>query len=374
MALSRPLLGIQSPIQCPLCEQGAKISWKCLECDLLMCSTCKNNVHPKIKTAKEHRIIDIKEIGLCDEKSTTNESKVSVELHVVEEFQTKLGCFSYLAVSLDDSLWIGDGEYKRGFKLFSSHTGLQKVKTVGNKLQVISSFNILAGNISMTPNNDLLIITDGATIKQIKNQANKITDSAYAISQPYQPMVVHVTRKYKVIVGVFDERYDHTSLILVMNLEGDRERVYGDDQAKNISFNLPSKITDTNIDNIFVIDTINTDTFEGTVKVLGLDNIINTYSGHSVINTKSKPFTPTSLATSPADNVIIADIDSNVLHILNASGELMTYISTLDRGIDGPFSICLTMAGQFCILYIGTSANVGGKDKGKLYKLNIVGI
>ncbi|VDI07046.1 Hypothetical predicted protein [Mytilus galloprovincialis] len=108
MALSRPLLGVQSPIQCQLCQQGAKISWKCLECDLLMCSSCKNNVHPKIKTAKEHRVIDIKDNGLFEDKSASNKSIVSVDLHVVEVFQTKLEYVAYLAMSLDDSLWIGE--------------------------------------------------------------------------------------------------------------------------------------------------------------------------------------------------------------------------------------------------------------------------
>lgn len=157
MALSRPLLGIQSPIQCQLCEQGAKITWKCLECDLLMCSSCKNNVHPKIKTAKEHMIIGIKEIGLFCDKSVSAlnaENKVSVELHVVKEFQTKLECVSRLAVSLDDSLWIGQGEQKKGVRIFGSHTGLQNVKTVGKKIHVISSLNILTHGISVTPNKD----------------------------------------------------------------------------------------------------------------------------------------------------------------------------------------------------------------------------
>ncbi|VDH92215.1 Hypothetical predicted protein [Mytilus galloprovincialis] len=373
MAVSRPLLGVQSPIQCQLCQQGEKISCKCLECDLLMCNSCKNNVHSKFKTEKEHRVIDIKEIGLCDNKGApaSNENKVSAELYVVGTFQTKIECISHVAVSLDDSLWIGEGTQKKGITLFSSHTALQKVKIVGKKLQVMSSFNIWAYAISMTPNNDLLIVTEGSRLKEIKNQASKITDSAFNFPSG-TPMAVYVTRKNKIIVGVCEHSND-TCLVYVMNPEGNQERVYGEDKTKDISFTDITSITDTSNDNIFVIDTEDI-LFYGCIKVLGMNNVINTYSGLSAINTEDNPFTPLDLATTPADNVIVADMNNSVLHFLNASGELITYINTVDKGIEFPKAICLAMAGQFCVLYIGTSVVPDGRDKGKLYKLSITGI
>lgn len=373
MALSRPLLGVQSPIQCQMCTHDAKISWKCLECDLLMCSECKNSVHSQAKTTKEHRIINIKEIGLYDNKnaSASNENNICVALHVLEEFQTKLGYVECLAVSSDDYLWIGDGKHKEIIPIFNSHTGLQKVKTANNKLKVISSFNIELVSISMTPNNDLLIVTKGSRLKQIKNRESKITDTGFDF-EPYELLAVHVTSKYKVILGVWDER-DNTCLVWVMNHAGKQERAYGKNETKNISFNKVLRITDTSNDNIFVIDTDN-EKLNGSIIVLGLDNIINTYAGQPVINTEELPFTPTDLATTPADNVIIVDENICVLHVLNASGELITYINTEDKGILFPNSICLTMAGQFCILCQATTSKEGIEHKGKLYKLNITGI
>ncbi|VDI07045.1 Hypothetical predicted protein [Mytilus galloprovincialis] len=224
----------------------------------------------------------------------------------------------------------------------------------------------------MTPNNDLLIVTEATRLKQIKSQASKITDTIFDF-EPYEPVIIHVTRKYKIIVGVLNT-WDNTYLVFVMNPEGNKERVYGDDPTKDVSFTQTLSITDTSNDNIFVIDTTNDEEFYGNVKVLGVDDIINTYSGHSAINTEHAPFTPSCLSTTPADNVIIADTNRNALHILNASGELITYIRTADRGITFPRSLCIAMAGQFCILYIGTSVGRTSKDNGKLYKLNITGI
>ncbi|CAG2212850.1 unnamed protein product [Mytilus edulis] len=130
MAVSNPQLGIQSPIQCQLCVQDKQISFKCLECDLLMCSACKNDIHPKIKTATEHRIIHIKDIGKTsiprtnigsasssnkDNNQTSDPSKECTNVHVtvVEEYQTKIKEVSQLALGLDDSFWLGDGDHQK---------------------------------------------------------------------------------------------------------------------------------------------------------------------------------------------------------------------------------------------------------------------
>ncbi|VDI34490.1 Hypothetical predicted protein [Mytilus galloprovincialis] len=378
MALSKPQLGIQSPIQCQLCEQDPKISWKCLECDLLMCSACKNNIHPKIKTAGEHRIVAIKDIKKIsspsrDIGSTSPSSKdtANVDITLVEEFQTKLDGVYHLAISLDDTLWIGDGDRKKGIRLFSSHTGLRKVKCEGNKLKVISSFNIDVFALAITPGNDLLIANNEPILKQIKSGTNKVVETVFNVD-PYQAWSIYVTSKNKVIVGgIIQEEDKVKGIVIVMDHKGNHGKVYGEDQTKSISFTYPWKITSTNNDNILVIDSFS-DGNEGKVVVIGHEDIINTYCGSPAINTEDTPFTPTNLTTTPADNVIVVDTDNFALHILNSSGNLITYISTKDKGIaELPFSIGYTMAGQFRILYIGTFAAAG--DKGKLYKLNMVG-
>ncbi|VDI30062.1 Hypothetical predicted protein [Mytilus galloprovincialis] len=387
MAVSNPQLGIQSPIQCQLCVQDKQISFKCLECDLLMCSACKNDIHPKIKTATEHRIIHIKDIGKTsiprtnigsasssnkDNNQTSDPSKECTNVHVtvVEEYQTKIKEVSQLALGLDDSFWLGDGDHQKGMRLFTSHTGLQKVKCERNKLKVLSSFNIDICGLAVTHGNDLLIATDGPILKQIKNGKTKIEDTAYNLN-PYNPQSIYITRKNKVIVGARNNT-KNKGVVIVMDNLGNHERVYGKDKTKDISFTLPWNITATNNDNIFVIDVIN-DKMEGRVVLLGQVDIVNTYSGHPDINTKAIPFTPIDLTTTPTDNVIVVEMINNTLHIINNSGQLITYISTKYKGISLPCSISLAMVGHFCMLYIGTYTDENNKDKAKLYKLNLIG-
>lgn len=64
MALSESVRRGQAPVTCNLCENGTKIKWKCLNCDLLMCAKCKEKIHVKFKSAKEHTVLDIKQVGL----------------------------------------------------------------------------------------------------------------------------------------------------------------------------------------------------------------------------------------------------------------------------------------------------------------------
>ncbi|CAC5425987.1 unnamed protein product [Mytilus coruscus] len=67
MAHSQSIRKGQIPVNCGLCETDRPIKWKCLDCDLLLCNHCKEKVHLRVKTARDHRIVDLKEIGLYKE-------------------------------------------------------------------------------------------------------------------------------------------------------------------------------------------------------------------------------------------------------------------------------------------------------------------
>lgn len=68
MALSQYIKRGQAPVSCILCDKETKINWKCLNCNMLMCAICKDNIHIKYQSAKDHKIINIKEIGQYPEE------------------------------------------------------------------------------------------------------------------------------------------------------------------------------------------------------------------------------------------------------------------------------------------------------------------
>ncbi|VDI05859.1 Hypothetical predicted protein [Mytilus galloprovincialis] len=81
MASSKSLQRGQIPVGCELCDGGNKIKFKCLDCQLLMCSRCKDKVHARFKNATEHRIRDIKELDLEEEVDTFNFTDVKCLEH-----------------------------------------------------------------------------------------------------------------------------------------------------------------------------------------------------------------------------------------------------------------------------------------------------
>ncbi|CAG2194690.1 TRIM9_67 [Mytilus edulis] len=169
----------QCPIQCQLCEGDPKIKWKCLDCDLLMCSKCKDKIHSKFKSEKEHEIVDIKDAGrqdmTVDQKSKemdeqdqelvsisglqtagVSSSPTNDKLINVKEYQTEKINIHFLALSFDGSLWIGDGAKR---DLHHTFTSLQNVQLLRDKVKVISCFNMVILGIAVTPTNDILMAT-----------------------------------------------------------------------------------------------------------------------------------------------------------------------------------------------------------------------
>ncbi|XP_052087504.1 uncharacterized protein LOC127724561 [Mytilus californianus] len=60
--------GGQVPVFCSLCEEDTRITWKCLNCDMLMCDKCKEKIHVKFKFAKDHKVVSIEELGLHEDE------------------------------------------------------------------------------------------------------------------------------------------------------------------------------------------------------------------------------------------------------------------------------------------------------------------
>lgn len=68
-------------MSCQLCEESVQIDWKCFDCKLLMCNRCKGKIHPKIKLANKHRIVNIKHIALVDFEDKPDLTSISCTVH-----------------------------------------------------------------------------------------------------------------------------------------------------------------------------------------------------------------------------------------------------------------------------------------------------
>ncbi|XP_071142880.1 X-linked retinitis pigmentosa GTPase regulator-interacting protein 1-like [Mytilus edulis] len=68
----------QTALMCQFCDQQ-NIKWKCVDCDILLCSSCKEKIHKKLKSADKHKILSIQDIG----KNTSTAKRVNSNIVTV---------------------------------------------------------------------------------------------------------------------------------------------------------------------------------------------------------------------------------------------------------------------------------------------------
>ncbi|XP_076105023.1 uncharacterized protein LOC143073393 [Mytilus galloprovincialis] len=282
-------------------------------------------------------------------------AELGVAIVINKRYQTNLSSVEYICSDPDTTLWIWSWTDKV----------LQKVKPAGNKINIISSRSATVNGMAVTQSNNLLISTDGMKLKQINSNTGALTDSVYNVS-PFLPTGVHITSDNKVLVA---GRNKDRKVVILMNQNGDHERVYEHDQHKQPIFTNFWGATSTRNGNIHVLDEVSAERHRVVVLGQGGD-IINIYTGDKEIN-KDIPFTPTDIVTTPRDNVIVADPGTSTLHILNNAGLLMTCNKTSHINIISPWSLALTPTGQ---LYIGCLSSEGNTTKNaKIYDVTISG-
>ncbi|XP_076101056.1 uncharacterized protein LOC143070801 [Mytilus galloprovincialis] len=284
----------------------------------------------------------------------------NIILEVNKQYQTELVAVEYVCSSNDHSFWIGSG----------NNDLVQSVKPDGPKLKIQSNYYTRVYGMAVTQSHNLLLCSVGSRLQEINTNTGTLTDSVYNMS-PLEPTAVYITSDDKVLIGGVNKEFPMPGrrAVILMNQNGDHERVYEHDQNKQSIFTYPLKITSTSNGNIHVGDRVSL--VRGRIVVLGQDgDIINIYTGHREIN-KVIPFYPGEVVKTPRENVIVADVENSTLHFLNIDGLLLTYYKTSDINIIFPWSLAFTPTGQ---LYIGCSAPAGSTTKdAKLYEVTISG-
>ncbi|XP_071177879.1 uncharacterized protein [Mytilus edulis] len=347
MAFSQSVIHVirsQAPAKCGICDNDRPIKWKCIDCSKLLCNPCKEKVHPQFQNAKDHQVVNIKDVG----------QPTVVELNISKQYQTELTAVYCMSYCHDDSLWIS----------YSRDKVIQRVKPERTKLNILSNFNIPVYGMAVTQSSNLLISTGESRLKQISSNTGTLTDSLYNVS-PFNSTAVYINSDNKVLVAGGNK---DRKLVILMNQNGAHERVYEHDQHKQPIFTNPRRITCTRNGNIHVVDGVSKGRYRVIVLGQGGD-IIYIYAGDKEIN-KAIPFIPGDIVRTPRDNVIVTDMNTHTLHILNNAGLLMTCYKTSDINIMFPTSLAFSPTGQ---LNIGCSISAGDTKNAKIYEVTVSG-
>ncbi|XP_052098972.1 uncharacterized protein LOC127733699 [Mytilus californianus] len=279
---------------------------------------CSKPVNSKAKDAKIFTVnisgweITQSNVGVLQSKVSPLE--LSVTLNINKQYQTELSQVSDIIPLSDNSICLNSNLYGK----------LMKVKPEGNNLKTTSSLNIDVYGVTLTAENDILLDTGNSRIQQLSNITGKITDTVYDIS-PLKSTTVHMTCNNKVVVGAVNKH--GMIVVMVMNKKGENETIYEHDKYNQPIFTYPVNITSTSNGDIHMAD-YKPGSVRGRVVVLeqGRDRI-NTYTGHTDVN-KGRPFKLVRIVSTPRDNVIVTDMDTYTLHILNNNGQLLSFYKT----------------------------------------------
>lgn len=364
----------QCAVQCHLCEDS-KVEWKCINCYIKLCSKCKGKIDSKCKLQMDHKMVDINEVRLefkgIVKPRLNQEPKIKVELTNIKTYQTKCDCIKLLSESLNNLLWIGDGEIQieKTFRqrMFAKPTALQKIELLEKlekNMKVTKEFDFKVFDIALTSTNDLLLATGKSKLKQISDLDQVCKDSAYN-AETLRIQCVHVAEDGRVIVGGDHCCSDVIKSIQIMNKDGKKLTTYEFDKKNEIIFKNPKRITSTSNGNIFVLDTCETsaENPERRVVVIRKTDFIITFVKMNLSDT---------LVTTSSNHVIVVETNSNSLHFLNQNGGFLTTVNTTIKDIISPISLAFSEEGKFNWLYIGCETPERKSNKAMLYKMNIL--
>ncbi|CAG2220469.1 unnamed protein product [Mytilus edulis] len=275
------------------------------ECWILMCDSCKQNIHPEMMHPETHTV---REIGKEDDDSAVISS-------VVNTYKTKSKNIMKVLCSNDDII------YYRHFNSEKSENRVVKTK-ISKSMKILQKVDIEIIDIALSSTDDLLFSTLQSP-SELKTFAKSGEIKTLLDVSPMTIFCIHVNGEDEQILVLVEQSEPYNQTIAVFGTDHERKN------------------------QLYAIDEKDKD---GNRRVVSFDmegNIIFSYDGCERI--KTDLFAPTDIVVTADDNIIITDMFSNALHVLNTNGELIALQNTMEYGIEMPESLSIDKAGYLLI-------------------------
>ncbi|CAC5393894.1 unnamed protein product [Mytilus coruscus] len=282
---------------------------------------------------------------------------------VIQQYKTELNFVENLVCCDHGMLWIDYGKGKT----------LQKVQPNKESINVITNLNIEISDMALLPYGGLLLCTKEPELKIFQKRTSEVEETKYSVA-PLISISVHVSVGNKIIVGARNkgERAFPISgprKVIVMDLDGKKEKVYHLDSKRKPRFSVPRRITSDNDDYIYVIDILSEEDWKGRIVALNSSNGVRwVYKGHPDMK-KEQIFQPNDLVSTKSNNIIVTDDQNHMFHILN-KGQCIRYLKAEEFGINLPSSLDIGIEG---LLYIGCGTHEEEPAEAKIFTVQFSG-
>lgn len=335
--------------KCDLCEDN-NITFKCLNCDELICDYCKK-IHLKSKISKDHKVVNLlsadvrqsnhgnsgKEANAKSPEQHTDPVPQSRHVTTSTSPQTTdvklFGSFTFIwnrveAVRGKDQAW----------SWMWGETGIYLETSAGKTKQTVrSEFNIYDAAVSLS--GDLLVsVHKGYTVKKHK-RGNTFKD-IYKAEPGHEPRGITVTNTGNILVVLYGSK---GSKVVEITLKGELIRTIQYDSWDNkVLFDRPRFIC-TNINgDILVADYY---------KVVVVDKYGHRrfiYDGGDGRGLK-KSFDSYDVVTDKHGHIFISDRNNSVIHKLDQDGKFIRFITTTEYQCPDPVGLAVDVSGRLWV-------------------------
>lgn len=337
---SSSLRKAQIPLFCHFCNKQT-VQWKCEECDVFMCMSCKDKIHQRLKSAQDHEIVSVSEIWKND--SSRREVASEVITSVFNSYTTTVPVLFSLLCSGDNDIYFAyqkekeKSQFVKGKLLKSSIRIMQTLEKQIFDIAINRDNEILFNEMV---NNDVCILTPAGEIKTVVD------------TSPMVPLSLHINKDNELLLGVREQGTafpaSNFSVRQVIIFDNDlKRRVTLENDTKGIKlFSYPARIKTDSKNVLYVADWMNEHHIGRIVAVDTNGRVKFTYNGNPDFQT----FVPHGIAITPSDNIILSDYRNNALHVLNSRGELLG-LQFIDEEclIETPISLCIDSEGYLLI-------------------------
>ncbi|XP_063434238.1 uncharacterized protein LOC134715753 [Mytilus trossulus] len=180
-------------------------------------------------------------------KESDDDQKI-FEFKVIKQYKTEFRMVDNLVCCDDRSILISDYPSNK----------LHKLKLTNDSLCDLHTFKTSIFSMALLPSGDLLLSTKESNLTILSCSTSKVNPTKFSVN-PLITLGVHVTSDHKILVGVRENQPKSFPVngprhVIMMRMDGEKEKVYHTDSKGKSIFTLPYKITTDSDNNIYVID------------------------------------------------------------------------------------------------------------------------
>lgn len=322
-----------------------------------MCNSCKDNIHERIKSTKDHEVVSYDKVG----EASTASTEVSYEVisSIFNSYTTTVPVHNLLCTD-DDIIYIVASrvieKLIKGKMLKASIRTLMSLDEPIFDIAVNKNGELLFTNLSKVPESPVRMFLPSGEIKTILDP------------KPMRLLALHLNTDDELICGLREQGPSFSlhdfcvRQVVVFGRDYKRKITYEFDTKGRKLFTYPARIR-TNSKNVtYVLDWTN----DSTGRLVAIDRIGHlkfTFSGPTYF----EGFNPTSIVVTPSDNIVLCDKTNDALLVLNQKGNLIAIQMVNEMNITTPCSLAIDSE-RF--LLIGCVEN--DRESGKIHAVKMV--